>query len=84
VADVPTVTVRYYAGAAAAAGVKEEQVDAPDLATLRDIIGRAHGDALARVVDVATIAIDGTTVERTPGPLMHGMLVEILPPYAGG
>lgn len=87
------VTVRYFAGARAAAGVGEEAydaADAPDLAALLAAVLRARGEAgapLARVLDVCSLLVDGDPVGRRPHDavaLRDCAVVEVLPPFAGG
>jgi molybdopterin converting factor small subunit len=82
VADVK-VTVRYFAGARAAAGVPEEAVDA---ATVGDLITQlaTRGEPLARVLSVCSYLVDGLAA-RDHGALLHdGATVDVLPPFAGG
>ena len=77
------VTVRYYAGARAAAGVTEEDVEVTTLAELRAEVERRHGGRLAAVLAVATFLSDGRPLvadAAVPG----GTIVEVLPPFAGG
>ena len=86
---VPTsgyLTIRYFAGAQAAAGVAEERLadTAPvSLLELADELARRHGPALARVLDAAAFLID-----EVPGPrdrvVPTGATVDVLPPFAGG
>ena len=84
-----TVTVRYWAGARAAAGVAEDVFEVAGPTTLADVVRRvlaAHPDA-ARVVGVCSVLVgdrpvggqdpDGVVVEP-------GSTVELLPPFAGG
>ena len=81
-----TVTVRYFAGAAAAAGTGEERVELPAGATVAGLVehlARAHGPALARVLPAASFLVDAVA-----GPadrlLRDGGTVDVLPPFAGG
>jgi molybdopterin converting factor small subunit len=78
------VTVRYFAGAKAAAGLGEEQVHAADVGELKAILGRRHGTALAKVLAVATLLVDGLTAKDPATVLPAGVTVEVLPPFAGG
>jgi molybdopterin converting factor small subunit len=78
------VTVRYFAGARAAAGVREETVDAHDTAHLRKVLIERHGAELERVLAVATLLVDGLTARDAATPLARGTTVEVLPPFAGG
>ena len=80
------VTVRYFAGARAVTGVDEERVDLPDgvpVGVLAEELARRHGDALGRVLAVATFLVD--EVASPPGrPVPSGAVVDVLPPFAGG
>ena len=81
-----TVTVRYFAGAAAAAQVPEEPVTLRAPATVTDLsaeLVHRHGDALARVLAAASFIVDETaaTADRA---LDDGARVDVLPPFAGG
>jgi molybdopterin converting factor small subunit len=80
-----TVTVRYFAGARAAAGVPEEVV--PAGATLDDVLRELverHGPGLGKVVDAASFLVDGTAWHDRLAPLPDGVTVDVLPPFAGG
>jgi sulfur-carrier protein len=79
---VTTVTVRYWAGARAAAGVDQESVEADRISTLRTALVREHA-ALEPVLDVASLLVDGQAATEA-GPLEEGQTVEVLPPFAGG
>lgn len=77
-----TVTVRYWAGARAAAGRDADEVAAGDVAAVLDAVRGAH-PGLEPVLEVATLLLDGRTVG--PGqPLAAGDVLEVLPPFAGG
>lgn len=80
------VTVRYFAGARAAAGVGEEPVTVPGPATVASLIAvlvERHGGALAQVLAASTFLVDEVAggPER---PLRDGTRVDVLPPFAGG
>jgi molybdopterin synthase sulfur carrier subunit len=84
--DRDVVTVRYFAGAQAAAGTGEEQVPFPGARPLEELAGelaRRHGPGLARVLEAAAFLID-----EVPGPrdrvVPTGATVDVLPPFAGG
>ncbi len=77
-----SVTVRYWAGARAAAGVAEDLVSATTVgAALEVALARRPG--LAGVLPVATLLLDGRSVHRD-APTGAGSVVEVLPPFAGG
>lgn len=81
-----TLTVRYFAGAAAAAGVPHEQVELPagaDVAALRAELTRRH-PALAPVLVVASLLIDGVAAQDPARALTAASGVDVLPPFSGG
>jgi len=76
------VSVRYWAGARAAAGTEEEPLEADSTAeVVVALTGR--GGELARVVALSSLLVDGRGV-RDSVDLTDGQVVEILPPFAGG
>jgi len=83
---LPT-TVRYWAGARAAAGIAQEQVTAGTVAeALTQVRGR-HDERFTQVLAVCSLLLDGDPVgTRDPGSvsLGGGELLDCLPPFAGG
>ena len=82
---VPSVTVRYWAAARAAAGVDCERLDGPGLGTVGEVVEAAlarHPD-LVTVLRVASFLVDGSAARRSD-PVAVGSVVEVLPPFAGG
>jgi len=80
-------TLRFWAAAKAAAGVAEEEYDAPTLADAIAAAQTLHGDALARVITRSTFVVDGAPVGGRAHDsvlLTDGGTVEVLPPFAGG
>ena len=78
------VTVRYWAGARAAAGRAEESIDAR---TVGDLLAAIEvRPALARVLGASSLLVDGTAVRREDRThlLPPGAVVDVLPPFAGG
>ena len=78
-----TVTVRYFAAAAEAAGVEEETL--PSVATvgeLRSLLVERYGDAMAKVLASGSFLVDGV-VSRDDARAL-GARVDVLPPFAGG
>jgi molybdopterin converting factor small subunit len=81
-----TVSVRYFAGAQAAAGVPEESVTLPAPATvsrLAEELAHRHGEALARVLAASTYLVDELAAS-TGRELPDGASIDVLPPFAGG
>lgn len=79
-----STTVRYWAGAAAAAGTDSDVVQAATVGEALEEVVRRH-PALAPVVEVSTCLLDGVRVDRDR-VLDEGddATLEILPPFAGG
>lgn len=86
-----TVTVRYWAGARAAAGTAEDSFDvATDVSlseVVRLVLERHPGDRMARTVAVCSVLVGDQPV-RSQDPdavvVPPGSVVELLPPFAGG
>jgi molybdopterin converting factor small subunit len=78
------VTVRYFAGARAAAGVDTEQRSATTLDELVRSLADAHGEKLAAVLRACSFLVDGTTTRDRASALAPGSVVDVLPPFAGG
>lgn len=79
------VTVRYFAGARAAAGRAEEHTAAGrTLDEVLDELAARHGDRLARVLRAASFLVDGVTCHDRRTPLPAGATIDVLPPFAGG
>lgn len=81
-----TGRIRYWAAAKDAAGRAEEEFEAE---TLAELVGKITADRaeLGRVVARSSFLVDGHPVGRRAHdqvPLGHGVIVEVLPPFAGG
>ena len=79
-----SVTVRYFAGARAAAGVDTEEREAGSLDELVGQIVGDHGEKLERVLTACSFLVDGTTTRDRALQLSPGSVVDVLPPFAGG
>ena len=80
-----TVTVRYFAGARAAAGRAEETTSAGrSLDELLAELADRHGGRLVPVLAVASFLVDGVTCHDRNKPLPAGATIDVLPPFAGG
>ncbi|GAA4411168.1 MoaD/ThiS family protein [Fodinibacter luteus] len=78
-----TVTVRYWAGARAAAGVDEERVaEVTTVSALAERLVAAH-PALEAVLPVCSLLVGGRA-STGDDPVPAGAVVEVLPPFAGG
>ena len=77
------VTVRYWAGARAAAGVVEERVERA--ATVGDLVQRLSQarPGLVTVLPVCSVLVGGRASSGGDA-IPAGAVVEVLPPFAGG
>lgn len=81
-APAGTVTVRYFAAAAEAAGLDTEVLAAGTAAdAVTEMTGRHP--ALAAVLPRCALLADGTRVEG-PDEVRAGVTLDVLPPFAGG
>lgn len=81
-ADAP-VLVRYFAAAAEAAGLDEENIDgAATVGDLRALLVDRYGEGMARVLASGSFLVDGV-VSRDDSRAL-GARVDVLPPFAGG
>jgi len=86
-----SVTVRYWAGARAAAGTAEDTFEVAGELRLSDVValvlGRHPDDRMARTVAVCSVLLGDQPV-RSQDPatvrVLPGTVVELLPPFAGG
>jgi molybdopterin synthase sulfur carrier subunit len=78
------LTVRYFAGARAAAGVSTEQVTAASLDELTQMLVAVHGERLAVVLKASSFLVDGLACHDRQATLPAGATVDVLPPFAGG
>lgn len=78
------LTVRFFAGARAAAGTAEEKSDSRTLAALIDTLSATHGPALAAVLPACSFLVDGLAWHDRAVPLPVDATVDVLPPFAGG
>jgi sulfur-carrier protein len=78
------VTVRYFAGARAAAGVPTEPVTADSLDDLAAVLTARHGARLGVVLTAASFLVDGLACHDRAAALPADATVDVLPPFAGG
>lgn len=76
------VTVRYWAGARAAAGTEQDHLSGGTVGEVVTAATTLH-PALAPVAAVSTLLLDGRAVTRDAA-LVDGSVLEVLPPFAGG
>lgn len=84
------VRLHYWAGARAAAGVEEDTVTASTIAEALAVAATARDDQrFAKILSGCTLLVDGRALhpydlERPLDDAADGLIVEILPPFAGG
>ena len=77
-------TIRYFAGAAEAAGTDEEHLEGDTVGEVLAAARRAHGDRLAEVLDRCSVLHSGRYVNEESTPIAAGDTIDVLPPFAGG
>lgn len=78
------IRVRYFAGAADAAGLDEQQLAAPaTLGALRSQLSAAHGAEFTRVLGRCSLMVNGTRL-GDDAEIPDAATVDVLPPFAGG
>jgi molybdopterin synthase sulfur carrier subunit len=84
--ELTTVTVRYFAGARAAAGRDADQValKAATVAAVLAEVSTKHAGALDRVLPACSFLLNGTAVHDRAIPAPDGATLDVLPPFAGG
>ena len=77
--------IRYFAGAAEAAGAQSTHVNASDMdaGTLVQMLGRDNPD-LERILKVSSLLADGVRVSAASTSLADVSQLDVLPPFAGG
>ena len=78
------LTVRYFAGARAAAGIPAEPIEAASLDDLTQVLAARHGERLAVVLKAASYLVDGLACHDRQALLPDGATIDVLPPFAGG
>ncbi|GAA3631886.1 MoaD/ThiS family protein [Kineosporia mesophila] len=80
------VTIRYFAGARAAAGVESEHLSIAGPTPLDELLlhlAERHGADLARVLKASSFLVDEVAGDRRR-VVPVGAVVDVLPPFAGG
>ncbi|MCF8571760.1 MoaD/ThiS family protein [Gordonia sp. HY002] len=76
--------IRYFAGAADAAGRRDQEFDGPlSLAALRAALADEHGPEFAAVLGRCSLMVDGVRTDDT-AVAADSSTVDVLPPFAGG
>jgi molybdopterin converting factor small subunit len=80
------VTVRYFAAAAAAAGVETETLGLKSGTTIEELVGQlGEGNPeLARVLKRCSYLCDGVAVRDKSSAVTTPQTLDVLPPFAGG
>jgi len=81
------VSLHYWAGARAAAGIAEEEIQARTVAEALQLASDKRSDQhFDRVIKASSMLVDGLTAHPADleRPLTAPVRVEILPPFAGG
>jgi molybdopterin synthase sulfur carrier subunit len=78
------ITVRFFAGARAAAGVPTADVPATSVDDLIAVLTGQYGERLAVVLKAASFLVDGLACHDRQATLPAGATVDVLPPFAGG
>lgn len=77
--------IRFFAGAAEAAGVDTRELDATGLSAADVVAQLAEGnERLGRVLDVSALLADGARLGDRGADLTEVRALDVLPPFAGG
>ena len=75
--------IRWFAGAAQAAGTTEETIDDPREGTIRDVLTGVHPDAAA-VLQRCSFLVDKKSLPGDAPWPSGAQTLDVLPPFAGG
>jgi molybdopterin converting factor small subunit len=82
---VTALTIRYFAGArAAAGGVRSEPLEAETLDDLKQLLTDRHGAQLSVVLKAASFLVNGLHCHDHKALLPGEATIDVLPPFAGG
>ncbi len=83
--DGPTVRVRFFAGARAAAGTRASTTPVREGDRVADVMLRLSADrpALARVLPACSFLLDGVSA-TSDAPVGSSVELDVLPPFSGG
>ncbi|WP_344871417.1 MoaD/ThiS family protein [Allokutzneria multivorans] len=85
--SVQSLTVRYFAGARAAAGTPAEAVELDKPSTVDEVLEllrERHGTRLRTVLPACSFLLDGVAVRDRAVTVPPGAELDVLPPFAGG
>ncbi len=74
--------VRYFAAAAEAAGVEEEELAASTVGDLKALLVERYGEPMKKVLAAGSFLVDG--VVSRDDAVAIGARIDVLPPFAGG
>ena len=77
-------TIRYFAGAAEAAGTDEEELSGGTVGEVLAAAEAAHGARLTEVLQRCSVLHAGRYVDDNSTPVTAGATIDVLPPFAGG
>lgn len=80
-----SVQLRFFAGAAEAAGVSSLRLELPEPATVADVLATLSTPELERVLGLCSVLVNGVRADDCGAVLPAGdVMVDVLPPFAGG
>ena len=80
------VTVRFFAGAAAAAKCQQLEVEGDSVGEVTAKLRTQLGPEFGRVLDASSLLVDAVAAHGDLGmiPVTDGTTIDVLPPFAGG
>lgn len=76
-------TARYF-GSAGAAAVNQETRTETTVAEFKRAAGSHHGPELVKILEVASILVNGQATQNDDLVIPIGATIDVLPPFAGG
>lgn len=77
-------TLRFFAGAAEAAGAETATLDASTIGELRHALAGRYGTEFVRVLGLSSLLVNGSRATDDAVTLAPTDAVDVLPPFAGG
>ncbi|RJT90874.1 MoaD/ThiS family protein [Cryobacterium melibiosiphilum] len=78
------VSIRFFAGAAEAAGTESLNLETTTVGALRHDLVERFGPDFARILGLCALLVNGTRAADDATPLPEAATVDVLPPFAGG